>query len=135
MTDFFNAYFNPNKFAVDLPMQKLIADDKVDIIGVERFKKKIKSGDPIRSIVVVKHPRKDFFAVLDGHHRFWAYKELGYNSIKCAIVEDYIGLGYFITKEGGFQPHPKITKHVRIPLKRYNRYLIDYINRYKNNYF
>ena len=96
---------------------------KVDEQGIKRIINKVKSGESIKTIVVVKHPEKEYFAVLDGHHRFWALKELGISTIKCAVVEDNIGLGFYLTKEGVFQPDPKITKYIRIPLKRFNQYM------------
>ena len=99
----------------------------MDTQGIKKIIKQIKLGKSIKSIVVVKHPKKEYYAVLDGHHRFWALKILGRTTIKCAIVEDYLGLGFYLTKEGIFQPNPKITKYIRIPLKRFNQYIIDFI--------
>jgi len=120
-------YMNPDKYAVQLPIRTIIADGKIDKEGIKRYKTLIQSGASIKSLLVVKHPKKEFYAVLDGHHRYWAYKELGYHEIRCAIVKDYIGLGFYITKEGGFQPDPKITKYIRIPLKQFNQYMTDFI--------
>jgi hypothetical protein len=87
----------------------------------------IKTGEKIKAIVVVKHPKKDFYAVLDGHHRFWAQKISGKKSIKCAVVEDFFGLGYHMTKNGLFQPDPRFTKFIRIPLKRFYSYINEFI--------
>ena len=136
MVSFIKAYTNPEKYAVDLEIDKIIADKKVDIAGVQRYKDLIDSGVKTKSIVVVKHPKKEYYAVLDGHHRFCAYKQLGYSSIKSAVVEDFIGLGFYLTKEGRFQPDPKITKYIRIPLKRFNEFIVDFIEapeRFFNN--
>jgi hypothetical protein len=127
MTNFINAITNPDKYAVELPINKIIADNKVDKKWIQNIIIHLKSGKPIKSIVVVKHPKKDYFAVLDGHHRYWALKELDINTIKCAVVEDYVGLGYYLTKEGAFQPNPKITKYIRIPIKRFNQYIYEFI--------
>jgi hypothetical protein len=110
-----------------LPIDKIVADYKVDIKGIKKIINEINAGNSIKSIVVVKHPEKEYYAVLDGHHRFWAFKELGISTIKCAVVEDSIGLGFHLTKEGAFQPNPAITKYIRIPLKRFNRYFIDFL--------
>ena len=66
--------------------------------------------------------------ILDGHHRFWAQKILGYNKIKCAVIEDIFGIGFHLTKNGIFQPDPKITKYIRIPLKRIYSYITEFID-------
>jgi hypothetical protein len=34
----------------------------------------INSGVATKAIVVVKRPEKEYYAVLDGYHRFWAQK-------------------------------------------------------------
>jgi hypothetical protein len=127
MTNFFKIISNPDKYSTDLPLKKIIANNKVDKQGIQRITNNIKSGESIKSIVVVKHPEEEYFAVLDGHHRFWAFKELGIPTIKCAVVEDNIGLGFYLTKEGVFQPDPKITRYIRIPLKRFNQYITDFL--------
>ena len=36
-------------------------------------------------IVVLKHPHEEYYAVLDGHHRFYAYYELGPKELRVAI--------------------------------------------------
>ena len=90
MTNFFKAYSNPDRYSIDLPLEKILANNKVDVDGVYRFIRKVKSGESLKTIVVVKHPEKEYFVVLDGHHRFWALKELGMSTIKCAVVEDNI---------------------------------------------
>jgi hypothetical protein len=127
MVNLLKAYSNPDKYAEDIPIDKLVADLKVDVEGVNRIIKMIKSGEVIKSIVVVKHPKKNYYAVLDGHHRFWAQKALCYPMIKCAVVEDFFGLGFHMTKNGIFQPDPIFTKHVRIPLKRFYTYISKFI--------
>jgi hypothetical protein len=133
MVNFFKAYSNPNKYAEDLPSEKVLADLKVDIEGVNRIRNKIDSGEMIKAIVVVKHPKKDYYAVLDGHHRFWAQKTLGYATIKCAVIEDFFGLGFHMTKNGIFQPDPRFTRYVRIPLKRFYSYITEFIKDPENS--
>jgi len=127
MPNLLNIYMNPNKYAVQLPIEKIIADNKIHKQGVNRYKTIIKSGGTVKSIIVVKHPKKEYYAVLDGHHRYWAFKELKYKEISCAIIKDYIGLGFYITKEGGFQPDPKITKYIRIPVKQLTQFMNEFI--------
>ena len=127
MINFLKAVSNPDKYAIELPISKIVADNKVEVKWVQQIINDIKCGKSIKSIVVVKHPEKEYFAVLDGHHRFWALKELGMSTIKCAVVGDSIGLGFYLTKEGVFQPNPIITKYIRIPIKRFNQYIIDFL--------
>jgi hypothetical protein len=109
MINFIKAITNPDKYSVDLPINKIIADNKVDKKWIQELTDNINSGKTLKSIVVVKHPDKDYFA------------------IKCAVVNDFIGLGFFLTKEGIFQPNPKITKYIRIPIKRFNRYIYEFV--------
>jgi len=127
MTNFIKAITNPDKYSINLPINKIIADNKVDKMWIQELTDQIRAGKPVKSIVVVKHPDKDYFAVLDGHHRYWAYKELDKKTIKCAVVNDFIGLGFYLTKEGIFQPNPKITKYIRIPIKRFNKYICEFV--------
>jgi hypothetical protein len=127
MVNLLKAYSNPDKYAEDIPIDKIVADLKVDIEGVNRLIDIIESGEMIKTIVVVKHPKDNYYAVLDGHHRFWAQKILRYPIVKCAVVEDFFGLGFHMTKNGIFQPDPKFTKYVRIPLKRFYSYITEFI--------
>ncbi|MEF8848811.1 MAG: ParB/RepB/Spo0J family partition protein [Candidatus Thermoplasmatota archaeon] len=142
MTSFLKAYFNPEKYAIKIPIDKVVADKKIDETRVKQIKKILKSSEEIKPIVVVKHPKKDYYAVLDGHHRYWAQKEIGLEKIKCAIVEDDVGIGFFMTKNGILQPNPKFTKYIRIPLKRFYSFMSDFIKnpellikKQKNNKF
>ena len=32
-----------------------------------------------------------------------------------------------LTKKGIFQPDPKITKYIRIPIKRFNKFIVDFV--------
>ena len=128
MVTFLKAYTNPNKYAQYIITKQIVADIKVDLDGVNRLINQIESGRELKAIVIVKHPKKEYYAVLDGHHRFWAQKILGYNKIKCAVIEDIFGIGFHLTKNGIFQPDPKITKYIRIPLKRIYSYIAEFID-------
>ena len=128
MVTFLKAYTNPNKYAQYIITKQIVADIKVDLDGVNRLIKQIESGKKLKAIVIVKHPKKEYYAVLDGHHRFWAQKILGYTKIKCAVIEDIFGIGFHLTKNGIFQPDPKITKYIRIPLKRIYSYIAEFID-------
>jgi len=127
MVTFIKAYTNPNKYAQDISINNIVADVKVDFNGIKKIISDIESGKELKAIVIVKHPKKNYYAVLDGHHRFWAKKILGYKKIKCAVIEDMIGIGFHLTKNGIFQPDPKITKYIRIPLKRVYTYMSEFI--------
>ena len=119
MTDLFRAYFDPNKHAQEIPIDLVVSDDKVDAEYVGKLAEDV--GDPreMKAIVVIKHPKEEVYSVLDGHHRYRLHREAGCDTIRAAVVDDYVGLGFFLTQKGVFQPTPKFTKYVRVPLKRF----------------
>jgi len=114
-----NVFFNPDKHRVDIKVKKIIADKKVYPKGVERYKNMLKSGRDIGTIVVVKHPERDLYTVLDGHHRFWALKEMRFNEIKCAVIQDPFGLLFDLAKDGYLQPTVELTQHFVVPFKKF----------------
>ena len=122
-----DALINPRKYARPMSIDKIIADTKVSNEGVEYYKKKIEANEPIDPIVVVKHPRLDVYAVLDGHHRYWAYKELGKETIDCAIAEDYSSVIFYLTEHGYLQPSADSTKHLRLPAKKMHENLKQFL--------
>ena len=126
MTDLIRAYTMPNKFAVDLPVDKIVCDENIDYDYVRKLARKM-DASKLTPIVVIKHPDKELYAVLDGHHRFKAARLKGLNKIKAAIVDDYVGLGFELTRQGVFQPSPEFTKYVRVPLKRFIEYMQDFL--------
>jgi uncharacterized protein (DUF1015 family) len=69
-------FIHPLKYAVSLQIEKIVADSKVSRQGIEIYKQKISNNEKINPIIVVKHPIKDLYAVLDGHHRYYAYLEM-----------------------------------------------------------
>ncbi len=99
-----DVFLNPQKYAVNLPIEKLVADTKVSRQGVEFYKKQILENQKINPIIVVKHPQKDLYAVLDGHHRYYAYLELGKKEVVCASAGDYSSVIFYLTRHGYFQP-------------------------------
>jgi len=119
---------NPEKYKELIATELIVADEKVHYDGVKRYKDKIESGQDVGTIIVVKHPRKKLYAVLDGHHRYWAQKELGRSKIQCAVVQDFIGILFFFTKEGLLQPTPLFTKYIRIPFEKVKNYLELFLN-------
>ncbi len=118
----------PEKYSVPLPIDQIVADAKVDVDGVIRYKEQLASGKQLRPIVVVKHPRKDLYAVVDGHHRFFAQIEFGQKDIDCAVIQDFVGFMFQLTKDGWLQPHPAFTKHVRVPILEFHQKLDQSIN-------
>lgn len=127
MADLISAYQNPEKYAVELDISKIVADSKVHKEGVERYVSQIRNGAHILPIVVIKHPWKDEYAVLNGHHRFWAFKETGATKVRAAVVEDIVGIGFQMTKNGIFQPTPEFTKFIRIPAKHFQEYMMNFL--------
>jgi hypothetical protein len=119
MTDLIRAYALPERYAQEIPMDQIVCDTKVDEDRVEEIRSTCSDASQFKALVVVKHPKKDVYAVLDGHHRFWAAWRSGFPTIRAAVVDDYIGLGFRLTQKGTFQPSPEVTKHIRMPLKRF----------------
>ena len=120
--------FNPRKYARSIAIDKIIADKKVSRDGVEYYKKKIEANESIEPIVVVKHPRSDVYAVLDGHHRYWAYKELGKETIDCAVAENYSSVIFYLTEHGYLQPGIETTEHLRLPTKKMHGNLKQFLD-------
>jgi len=109
------ALLQPEKYSKVLPMEQIVADPKVDSDGVARYKTQIQAGKQLRPIVVVKHPFTTLYAVIDGHHRFFAKLESGQSTIDCVVIPDLTGLLYELSKEGWLQPPPSVTKYLRGP--------------------
>ena len=125
MTDLIRAYTMPDKYAVDLPVESIVCDENVDDDYVQRLAEMDVSK--FTPIVVIKHPDKELYAVLDGHHRFKAARLNGLKTIKAAVVDDYVGLGFEFTRQGVFQPSPEFTRYVRLPLKRFMEFMQDFL--------
>jgi hypothetical protein len=118
MTDLISAYVSPDEHVIVLPLEKITCDENID----EEYAKSLSElrVDEFTPIIVIKHPRKHLYAVLDGHHRFRATKIKGLRTIRAVVVDDYTGLGFDLTKEGLFQPTKEMTKYIRVPLKRFS---------------
>ena len=123
MTDLFRAYTSPDKHALELPIDHIVADTKVHEGWVNELTNNCDHPSEFKAIVVVKHPKQEIYAVLDGHHRFEAAKRSGMTTIKAAVVDDYIGLGFHLTKHGTFQPPAEVTKYIRVPIKRFTIFM------------
>jgi hypothetical protein len=95
--DYFGAEVDDTGFdslpVVNIPVNKLVGfepDSKMhqpkSQANVEKIVAGLKKGDRLPPILVRKY--RDGYQVLDGHHRFWAYKSLGIKSIPSRIVPD-----------------------------------------------
>ena len=78
---------------VNIPAIQLVGfepDDKMNQpkskANVEKILAGLKQGAKLPPLLVRKY--KNGYQVLDGHHRFWAYKLSGVKSIPCQIVPD-----------------------------------------------
>jgi hypothetical protein len=123
----FDVFTHPEKYVVRLPLEKIVADSKVYLEGVEYYKQKIVNKEEVPLIIVIKHPNKELYAVLDGHHRYYAYFELGFTEIDCALAGDYSSVIFYLTKRGIFQPHSKITQHLRVPALQFHENLEQFL--------
>ena len=125
-----DVFVNPEKYAVCLPISKVVADSKVDRKGVESYKSKIENGEKIAPLIVVKHPQKDLYAVLDGHHRYYALAELGRKKVDCALAGDYSSVMFYLTENGYLQPALGVTKAIRAPAKELHKNLQEFLERF-----
>lgn len=112
-----------------IEIDKIIADAKVYSDGVKMYEEMMKRDEETGLIVLVKHPSKDLYAVLDGHHRFHAYLKLGVKEVPCIVLPAMIGFLFDITKEGVLQPTEEFTKYVRVPFKKIESFLIRFLDR------
>ena len=107
-----DVFQNPEKYLVRVPIKEIAADKKVTREGVDWYKQKIKNGEKIAPLIVVKHPKFHKYAVLDGHHRYYAYLESGKKEVNCAIAGDFSSVIYTMTKLGYFQPGAEVRKEI-----------------------
>ncbi len=128
MTDFIRAYTMPEKYAVDIPIDRIVCDEKVDPDYIQHLERKITEAPSTKPIVVVKHPTRDVYAVLDGHHRFWVMKTHGVKTVRASVVDDYVGLGFELTRSGLLQPPPEFTHYIRVPIKLFAEQIEKFLN-------
>ena len=128
-----DVFINPNKYLKRLPLEKIVADTKITRQGVERYRQKILNEEEIDPIIVVKHPTRDLYAVLDGHHRYYAYLELGRKEIDCALASNFSAVFFYATKLGLLQPHPEITEHARVPALQFHDNLEQFLSDFQKD--
>ncbi len=113
---------------INIPANQLVGfepDDKMtqpkSKANVEKIVAGLKKGDKLPPLLVRKY--KNGYQVLDGHHRFWAYKLVGVKSIPAQLVpaEDVEEVGRPDVAENfadGKKPGRKgLSKRVGIPKK------------------
>jgi hypothetical protein len=115
-----------------LPVEKIVADTKVFPQAVEKYKKRIENGERLSPVIVVKHPKYDVYAVLDGHHRYFAYVELGWKDIECALAGDFSSVFFFLTGHGYFQPNPN-AKELKNPEIKFHDGLENFLKNFLKN--
>jgi hypothetical protein len=125
-----DVFVNPAKYTRPLATKKIIADKKFSRQGVDFYKQKITKKEKVNPIIVVKHPRKKIYAVLDGHHRYYAYRELRVKYINSALAGNYSSVIFYLTEHGYFQPSSQVTDHLRQPIKEFNQNLKEFLNKF-----
>lgn len=81
--------FKNRSLAVNLPLDKLFKnqkneDNEDNSERVNGIIKAIKGKKKLEPIVVVKEGEK--YRILDGNHRYQAYKKLGRENVKCLVI-------------------------------------------------
>ena len=125
-----DVFANPEKYLIRLPIDKIVADTKVSPEAVEMYKQKIKNGEKVAPIIVVKHPKFDVYAVLDGHHRYYAYLELGRKRVNCALAGNFSSVFFFMTQHGYFQPKPEDKEATEKPAFRLHDNLQEFLKNF-----
>lgn len=125
-----DVFANPEKYLMRLPIEEIVADTKVYREAVEHYKEKIKNGEKIAPIIVVKHPKFDVFAVLDGHHRYYALLESGKKEVDCALAGDFSSVIFYMTEHGFFQPDPEIREELRKPSLQFHQNLQEFLDNF-----
>ncbi len=127
-----DVFSNPQKHLMCLPIEKIVADTKVFPQAVEKYKQKISNGESLSPVIVIKHPRYDVYAVLNGHHRYYAYLELGWKEIECALAGDFSSVFFYLTDQGYFQPNPN-AKALKNPEIKFHDELETFLKNFLKN--
>jgi hypothetical protein len=125
-----DVFANPEKYLLRLPIEKIVADTKVDPEAIEMYKKKIQNGEKIAPLIVVKHPKFDVYAVLDGHHRYYALLESGKKEVDCALAGDFSSLLFYMTEHGYFQPKPQTKEENQKKLVHLHENVQDFLQNF-----
>jgi len=128
-----DVFINPDKYKQKISVYKIVVDPKVSRRGIKRYKLMVSKGKSLGTIIVIKHPRKDVYAVVDGHHRFYAQLEYGFKEVDCAVVGNFSSFMFYLTKDGWFQPSKEVTEYLRIPALKFKKDLEKYLNKFLKN--
>ena len=79
---------------------------------------------------MVKHPKFEAYAVLDGHHRYYAYLELGKKEVDCALAGDFSSVIFYMTEHGFFQPNPEANKELRKPSLQLHENIQEFLHNF-----
>ena len=82
---------------------------------------------------MVKHPEFDVYAVLDGHHRYYAYLETGRKEVECALAGDFSSVLFYLTEHGFFQPNLEIKGEMRKPVLQLHENIQDFLQNFLKN--
>ncbi|MCK4443351.1 MAG: ParB N-terminal domain-containing protein [Thermoplasmata archaeon] len=126
--DIIRAVSFPEKYKETLPIDRIVAEKKVDEEGVLHYRDKLENGYVTKPLIVLKHPKEEIYAVLDGHHRFEAMRSVGLEEVPAVVVDAYVEPVFIMTKKGYFQPTPAITKYVRIPFWKFVAYMRQFLD-------
>lgn len=127
MVDIIRAFSFPNRYKQNLPINRIVCDQKVVEEGISHYQEKLEMGHDPKPLIVIKHPNEEMYAVLDGHHRFQAMKKMGMHRVPAVVVNAYLKPVFTLTKKGYFQPTPIVTKYVRIPFKKLTAYMKGFL--------
>ncbi len=122
-----DVFANPEKYQIFLSIEKIVADTKVSFEAIEFYKQKIRRGEKLAPLIVVKHPNLVLYAILDGHHRYYAYLELGRKEVECALAGDFSSVFFYLTEHGFFQPNPETAGEMRRPVLIFHKNLQDFL--------
>ncbi len=68
----------------EVPLDLLHEHEQIESERLRQIRDEIQREGKLRHPILVD---KRFFVILDGHHRFRAYKELGFETIPCLLVD------------------------------------------------
>ena len=128
----FEKLIYPEKHSQKIEIKNIVAAPKLHREGVDRYKKQILAGKNVKPIVVLKHPDREVYAVLDGHHRFYAFLELGYKRIDAAVIKSN-KLLFNTAKDGWLQPTPEMTRFIHVPALAFKKYVNDFVKNPKKH--
>ena len=115
----------PDDYTHWVRMCELECDSVVHIPKVKKFIELVKKGVVFPPIQAIRHPlwpeiRK--YAILNGHHRYFAYKALGRKRIQVIVIDaGAYGVLYELTKRGVFQVNDRFQAVIRNPIEKWFR--------------